>query len=213
MVNLSANRNCPVQSDSSSQPVDFLQLLPRIRHHARKAFRNLNPEAREEAVQDVVANCFATYRRLIERGKTQAIAASPLARYAVAQTRAGRQVGGQLNIHDVSSRYCQLNRGVAMESLERVDKATGAWEQILVEDHSSTPADIVAIRIDFQTWLTSLSHRQRQIAELLSTGESTQAVAKLFRVSCGRISQFRSQLKATWEAFQGERETALLASA
>jgi len=200
-------------SSPNSQPVDFLELLPRIRRHARGSFRSLDPEAREEAVQEVVANCFATYKRLIERGKSQVIAAKPLARYAVAQTRTGRRVGGRLNIHDVSSTYCQNRRGIALERLERVDEAAGAWEQILVEDTSSTPADIVAIRIDFQSWLASLPQRHQQIAEVLSTGETTQAVASLFEVTSGRISQLRTQLKAAWLAFQGDGPDSLLASA
>ena len=196
-----------------SCPDDFLRLLPSIRRFARKAFCNLDPEARDEAVQEVVANSFAAYRSLLDRGRAHVIAAAPLARYAVAQTRAGRRVGGQLNRDDVSSPYCQHRRGIGLESLEQIDNATGAWLEILVEDHSSTPADIVAIRLDFQTWLDALPPRQQQMAEVLSIGETTQAVAQLFDVTAARISQVSSQLKAAWEAFQGEESVVGLASA
>ena len=194
---------------ANSNPVDFLQLLPLIRRYARLRFRGLNAEAREEAVQEVVANSFAAFRRLIERGHTQAIAATPLARFAVAQTRDGRRVGGRLNIRDVGSEYCRRHKGVEMKS---IDAASGAWEEILVEDSSSTPADIVAIRLDFQSWLGALSQKHRHIAEVLSTGETTQAVAKLFKVTAARISQLRSQLKAGWNDFQSERAETMLAS-
>ena len=208
-----SNPDRPQSPVSRSQPIDFLKLLPFIRRHANNSFANLNPEAREEAVQEVVANSFAAYLRLIERGKTDVIAPKPLARFAVAQTRTGRQVGGHLNSHDVSSRYCRNRQGIALQSLERVDAATGSWQQILLEDRSSGPADIVAIRLDFQSWLKTLSMRHRQIAELLSTGETTLAVAKLFKVTSGRVSQLRSQLKAAWESFQAEVPAASLASA
>ena len=209
LQNLSPNRT----STAFSNPDDFLQLLPDIRRYARCAFRRLNPEAREELTQAVVANSFAAYQRLLERGKTDVIAATPLARYAVAQTRAGRHLGGTLNIDDVTSWYCQRHRDIGLESLCQVDQATGIWEQILVEDHSSSPADIAAVRIDFENWLESLPQRQRTVAELLATGETTVAAARLFDVTSGRISQLRRQLKDAWEAFQGEGPAEMLAVA
>ena len=208
-----SNPNRPSFPADRSEPVDFVKLLPSIRRYARKSFMNLNPEARDEAVQEVVANSFAAYRRLIERGKTEVIAPKPLARFAIAQARDGRQVGGRLNCHDVSSRYCRNRQGISLQQLEQLDSASGTWKQILVEDPSSTPADIVAIRLDFQDWLDSLSARQRQIAEMLSTGETTMAVAKLFKVTAARVSQLRSQLKAAWEAFQGEGSSTALVPA
>ena len=208
--NFSPSVEQPLPTDQ--EPVDFLELLPLIQRYARQSFSSLNAEAREEAVQEVVANSFTAYRRLIKRGKIQAIAATPLARFAVAQTRDGRRVGGRLNIRDISSKHCQHHKGIELRSLEQVDAASGAWEQILVEDHSSTPADIVAIRLDFQSWLRSLSQQHRQVAEVLSTGEATLAVAKLFKVTSARVSQLRSQLKAAWNDFQGEGPEALLAS-
>ena len=212
-VKLSPNRDCPVPSSPFAQPDDFLRLLPAIHRYARHAFRRLDPDSREEAIQEVVANAFAAYRRLIERGKAHVIAPGPLARFAITQTRSGRRVGGQLNIDDVTSHYCQHRRGIGPVSLGKVDEATGTWTQILVEDPSSSPADLAAIRIDFETWLQSLPQRQRDIAEVLSTGETTNAVAKLFDVTSGRISQLRSRLKAAWEEFQGEEATVLLVSA
>lgn len=204
----SPNPGCP--QPAVAQPIDFLQLLPFIRRYARQSFCNLKAEAREEAVQEVVANSFATYRRLIERGKTDAIAATPLARFAVAQVRDGRRVGGRLNVKDVSSEYCQGHKGIELKSLEQLVATSEAWEEILVEDRSTTPADIVAIRLDFGSWLETLSQQNRQVAEVLSTGETTQAAAKLFKVTSARVSQLRSQLRAAWNAFQGEASAAML---
>ena len=194
----------PERSLSFSEPDDFLRLLSPIRRSARRAFHFLDPEARDEAVQEVVAKSFAAYRSLLDRGRSHVIAAGPLARFAVAQTKAGRHLGGQLNRDDVGSLYCEYHHGISLKSLEQLDDATGAWREILIEDPSLTPADAAAIRIDFQAWLDLLSPRQRQIAEVLSIGETTQAAAKLFDVTAGRISQIRSQLQAAWEAFQSE---------
>lgn len=204
-------RKCAAARDS--KPVEFLRLLPLIRRHARASFRSLDPEARDEAVQETVANAFVAYKRLVDRDRSHVIAALPLARYAVAQIRTGRRVGGSLNIRDVSSPYCQHRQGVLLERLDRVVESEGVWVEVLVEDPSCTPADIAAIRLDFQSWLASLPERHRQIAEVLSTGEGRSVVARLFEVSSARISQLRAHFKATWLAFQGEGPAELLASA
>ena len=202
-----------MSTNAFSSPDDFVRLLPSIRRHARNAFYTLDPEAREEAIAEVVANSFAAYRSLLDRGRAHVIGAAALARFAISQVRAGHRVGSPLNADDVSSVYCQHRRGIGLESLETVHRAADAWESILIEDHHVTPADIAAIRIDFETWLNMLPPRQRQIAEVLSVGETTQAVAKLFDLTAGRISQLRNELRAAWESFQGKTSEALLASA
>jgi hypothetical protein len=69
---------------------DFLHMLPAIRQHATIAFRELDDEAKEEAVQEVVCNSMRAYVRLVELGKTNIAYASALARYGVAQFRVGR---------------------------------------------------------------------------------------------------------------------------
>ena len=83
-------QKCAAARDS--KPVDFLRLMPLIRRHAHESFRSLDPEARDEAIQEAVANAFAAYKRLVERHKLHVIAGLPLARYAVAQIRTGRRV-------------------------------------------------------------------------------------------------------------------------
>jgi hypothetical protein len=44
-------------------------MLPVIVSHARFAFKHLRPEARSEAIQEVVANCCRAYVRLAELDK------------------------------------------------------------------------------------------------------------------------------------------------
>ena len=121
-VRLSPDRDCPIPSPAFSGPDDFLRLLAPIRRRARQAFRGLDPESREEAEQEVVANAFATYRRLLERGKSHVIAPGPLARFAIVQTRAGRQVGSQLNVDDVTSHYSSSKRTCLAEFGKNVKK-------------------------------------------------------------------------------------------
>jgi hypothetical protein len=183
----------------------FLAMLPAIVTHARISFRHLDPEAREEAVQEVVCNACRAYVRLVELGKTDIAYAMPLARYGVAQTRDHRKVGGRLNIGDVLSPYCQQRKNVKVERLDHFDDEENGWRQAVVVDTRSSPVpDVVAFRCDFSDWLASLPRRDRHIAESLAVGNRTSEVAKKFDVSDCRISQLRGELKRGWEEFVGD---------
>ena len=74
------------------------------------------------------------------------------------------------------------------------------------------PADIARVRIDFADWLKTLPRRTRRIAETLSIGETTSAVATRFHVSAARISQLRRQLKESWDEFVGEPDATATAA-
>jgi len=186
-----------------SQPGEdqFLTLLPTIRSNAHYALRRMPEEAREEAIQDVIASSLAAYRALVRQGRAHDAHPTSLAAYAIAHYRVGRSIARRLNVDDVTSVHCQRRTGVRVESLHHFDVQDHQWEDLLVEDRTATPADIAATRIDFAAWLESLSPRLRSMAEVLATGEETGTVAKLFRVSAGRISQIRRLLMAMWDQF------------
>ena len=76
-------------------------MMPAIALHARVSFRQLNPEAKQEAVAECLANAMVAYVRLHQLGKVAIAYPTVLARYAVAQVREGRTVGTPLNCKDV----------------------------------------------------------------------------------------------------------------
>ena len=182
----------------------FLAMLPVIETHARCTFRRLDPEAREEAVQEVIANACCAFARLAQRGKIALAYPTVLARYGVAQVKDGRKVGGHLNVRDVSSAYAQRRKGIVVERLDHFDDEENAWREMLLEDRNTGPAEVAATRLDFAAWLWILPGRLRRIAQTLATGETTTATAKRFNVSPGRISQLRKELFRVWQTFQGE---------
>ena len=95
-------------------------------------------------------------------------------------------------------------KGVVVGRLDRFDTEEGVWKEILVEDRHAGPAEIAASRMDFTGWLKTLSRRDRKLALKLAMGETTSRVAKLFRVSAGRISQLRRELMESWNRFVGD---------
>jgi hypothetical protein len=201
---------CASQTATAEHERDarFLALVPRIRRLATHFLRRLSTEVRDEALQEVVASAFVSYVRLVERGKADLAFAGPLARYGALQYFRGRRVGGRMNCRDVLSKYGQQRSGISVERLDRFDKRSGDWQELVVEDRRSTPADVAAARVDFAEWLKSLPERTRDIAETLATGETTGCVAEMFGMSAGRISQIRAELYSAWLAFTGERAAA-----
>jgi hypothetical protein len=129
-----------------------------------------------------------------------------LASNRVKQAKAGRKVGGKLNVRDVSSRHCQITKKVKVGRLDHFDEDEQAWKEVLIEDHTAGPAETACCRIDFADWLGSLSRRYRKIATTLATEETTKKVAKRCRVSPGRISQVRRELFNSWNRFHGEAD-------
>ena len=94
---------------------------------------------------------------------------------------------------------------IKVERIDRHDKTTGTWDQLLLEDHRAGPADTAAAHLDLVAWLKLLSPRNRQIARALAVGEMTATVAKDFNLTAGRISQLRKLLFEHWDEFQSGR--------
>ncbi len=189
------------QKQALSRQEVFLAMLPTIKEIARYAFRARRAEMREELIQEVIANAYIAYTRLVALGKQNVAYPTPLARYAIRQVCSGRRVGGRLNVRDVLSPSAR-----GRVTLERLDQLNGegVWKEAIVEDRKAGPAETAAARIDMADWLRSLPRRARRIARVLANGESTSGAAKNFGVTLGRISQYRRELETSWRQFQGE---------
>ena len=192
-----------VSSESSRE--DFLVMLPSIRRHAQRAFREYDPVERDELVAEVVADAFVAYRRLRELGKQELAYATPLAKYAVRHVRSGRRVGTPVNKRDVLS---PANRRVTVEPLQYFDQDNGEWKEVLVEVRHAGPAETAAARLDIAKWFRKLPAAKRRIARVLATGETTKATANKCGLWEGRVSQLRRELQASWRALHGDAVTA-----
>lgn len=199
----------PINRTRRGQPpswhAPFLAMLPAIRRHAARAFRNLPAHEHAEGVQATIAFAAVTYARLVQLNRSDVAYAQPLARFGVLQYRSGRRVGSRLNSRDVMSPACR-RRGVVVGALE------DASLELLVADRRATPADIAALRIDLAGWLSTLSARDRRLANCLAEGETTSDVARMFGVTAGRVSQIRRKLLEDWRRYSGEAPAAPVAS-
>jgi hypothetical protein len=168
----------------------FTHLLPEILHLAAVAFRYLDPESQEEAVQNCIVLTWKAFLALIEQGRADdpGLIKSCLW-YSIRQTRVGRRAEGESRAKDV---HKNARRG----------RVQFQWTDLrhLVSDQTPVP-EAVSFRLDVPAFLGTLSDRQRRMAESLLEGSTTSEVATTFGVTPGAVSQFRNRFKQLYEAF------------
>ena len=199
---ISEIKNPVEQPQAPISHAKFLCLLPLIRRHAQFAFRKASDGMKEDLVAEAIANSFAAFSRLAQRGREDLAYATPLARYAIRRVRSGRRIGGSLSNRDILSPRVIARQGLVRQPMYQWDRETRAWHELLIEDHTAGPAETAAARIDFAVWRQRLPTRLGELVVALAHGETTTEAARRFRVSPARISQLRSCLKQSWENFQ-----------
>jgi hypothetical protein len=174
----------------------FVSMLPEIKQRLRRAFRHLDPESREDSIQEGVVHCLLAYARLHEKHRREVATPSTLTWYSVRQVKRGRPAVGRMNGKEPLSRYAQIGNGV------RIERQTSNWIDAIVQDKRAPVADQVAVKLDVCAWFATLTRRMRQIAKDLAFGCSTSEVAQRHGVTAGRISQLRRTLEESWAEFQ-----------
>ena len=149
----------------------FLSMVPTIRRYAQFAFRDLDKEAKDDAVVEAVANAMVAYVALYEKGREELAYPTVLARYAIAQYRAGRRVGNRMNRHDAFACLARRQHGFALQRLSEPTDDPDDWFEATVEDTKTAVPDQAAFRCDFPAWLASDDLRNRGIARVLAVGD------------------------------------------
>ena len=128
-------------------------------------------------MQDVLCNTWEALVRLARRGKLDQAFLTVLATFAEKQTRDHRIVGGHLSIKDILSKYCQVNKGITVERLDKYDRVNECWYDPEDCCHDLSPRAGIQrprtsppSRIDFSAWMQSLPRRHRRLAQYLSLG-------------------------------------------
>lgn len=170
----------------------FAALVPELIKMSAAKFSDLDPEGRDEAVQNTLALTWQNYAALIaqHRADEPGIIKSILW-YSIKQTRAGRALSRSGNTNAKDATTAAAAGKVRFEGVDL---------RHFVSDATPIP-QAVAFRIDLPAFLATLTDRQRLMAEDLMAGERTQDVAAKFGVSPGAVSQFRTRFADLYAAF------------
>ena len=66
---------------------------------------------------------------------------------------------------------------------------------------SRNPADVVAFRLDFEQWWTSLTERQQEVLGTLAQGHNTVEAARILGCTRGNVSEIRRLTAKKYAAF------------
>src|SRR5438046_7938481 len=94
---------------------NFTAMLPLIQQKLRLAFCRLDPEAREDAIEEGVVHSLLAYVRLDEQGRAKVATPSSLAWFSSRHVRRGRPAGGRMNGKEPLSRYGQISNDIEIE--------------------------------------------------------------------------------------------------
>lgn len=170
----------------------FVRQLPDLEVDALGRFRHLDPEARQEAVQNTTALAWKYWLRLVERGG--AVDDGLLKSvwwYAMKQTADGRTI----------TRGDGRRGEGRQDAYDRPSAPVQHLDFNFYIGDTTTVPDAAAFRIDFPAFLGTLNERQRAMAMDLASGMTTAEVAKRYGVSAPAVSQFRTRFKALLERF------------
>jgi hypothetical protein len=194
----------------------FTATLSAVEDAVKFAFRRrLRHQEYEEALAEARAAAWSAWHGLVERGKDPVeVGVHGIATNAIRWVRARRKVGNTncgRGAMDVYHPRAQAACGFTLVSLDSDhvdarDATAGTWREWLSEDNKVTPADEAAFRLDFEGWLSALPERKRRVAELLAEGHEGVVVARTVGIAPSRVTQLRSELAASWRAFQAQAE-------
>jgi hypothetical protein len=200
----------------------FLALLPRIESQARIYFRGIRCRTKKaDCVAEVVAMCWKWFCRLAKRGKDATQFVGALAALAARAVWSGRRAHRSEPTTDVMSSVAQRRHGFVVQpfppvrqsretlySTVRGQQIQDGIEERLVDNRVTPVPEQAGFRLDFPSWLKTLTERERRIIRAMSWNERTKELSRRFRVTPGRISQMRREFSDDWRRFVGDEMTA-----
>lgn len=182
----------------------FLHNLDEIRSRATACLCRLRPEAREEAVAEVMAAVFCAAVRAARRGTLCRVTPFHAVVFATKQFRLGRRVAGTSST-DVTADATAAKRRVRLVSLESADpKGEGGVSVTIAETLADRrihemPFDRTRQNLDYPYILRveRVGAKARKLFSLLSGVRGTgcgNRIAQALKVSPGRVSQLKALL-------------------
>ncbi|HWA99978.1 MAG TPA: hypothetical protein VG713_15875 [Pirellulales bacterium] len=167
-------------------------MLPRIRRRAAYAFRyEFNRDDFDDRVAETIAIAFKFYSRLITTGRASRVYICPLIDFSIREVLKGRRAASS----NKTRRNDDVNWRAVRHSLN-----DETFVSHLVGYRGRIP-DRVALKIDFNEWVKTLSPRDRRFVELLATGDTlAEAGAKVGIVETS-ARNLRRELCREWQHF------------
>jgi len=163
-------------------------------------------EDAQELIQDSIAMAAKLMHNVEAAGKT--VTPGNIAYYTIQHIRSGRRSTGS-SVVDVYGTATQLRGKTRLSSLEEVvasnDECGGeifTFNDVLSNDQED-PGTKAARKMDWETFMASLSVRDQAIIEFLIEGKSGSAMARKLKVCDSTISNSKRDLAAKIQEYMG----------
>ena len=177
-----------------------------IQSRSKACFSRLTPDRRQEAQAEVLATVFKATASAAKRGTLNRLTPFHLVSYAVQQQRVGRRMAGSSST-DVLSDLTRIKRGTRVISLSQPalgsDNHEGHRSSLaeMLSDRrvDRSPFEQVRMAIDYAEIFDreKVSKKAREVFRLLAVVRGrgqNQTIARMLKVSPGRISQLKRKL-------------------
>ena len=145
---------------------------------------------------------------MAEKGKDATRFPTAPASYAAKAVKCGRWVYGQMKAGDVLNEHAQQRHGFYVGKLPDFSTLSeNPLAEALIDNTRSPVPEQVMFRIDFPSWLTTRTERDRRIIHDMAMGQRTLDMSRRYGISPGRISQHRREFHDDWQHFRGERRS------
>lgn len=166
----------------------FVEHLAEMKRMAESHFRCLDPDKREEAVQNTLALTWKFLYALFNKGRSPEIWKS-VVWYAIKQSKSGRMPQGQPKAKDAyECRRCGRVRFESVDLNGLIGRKTLVFDQVV-------------FRVDVRQFLGTLKPRNHSLACDLATGMTTTEAAVKYHVTPGAIAQFRNRFRRWYDDF------------
>ena len=182
------------------------EILPRLRSAVPQIAHCVGSEDPEELIGDATLHAARILHSAEVRNKT--VSASSIAYYAIEHTRSGRRSCGN-SCTDVMSAATQLQSRSRLESLETVvaeAQETGGEIYLLhdvLSSEAEDPGTKAARKMDWESFMASLSPRDQAIIQCMIEGTQGPAIARKLGVCSSTIHHRKKSLAAKILEFMG----------
>ena len=180
------------------------EIVPRLRASIPRNVSFIGSEDAEELIQDGTVMAAKLMHSVEQQGKS--VTPGNIAYYTILHMKSGRRSHGT-STSDALGIGTQINGRSSVNSFdEPVDE--GELDEIFTindvfSSDSEDPGQIAARNLDWQTFLTLLTKREKAVLVHLLEGRTVSDVAVVFRVSRSAMQQCKNRLADLIQEFMG----------
>jgi len=174
----------------------FESLLPEIQSRSKALLSALDPETRQDAQQELLVSCWLMHCSAVRRGRESLPTAYTLVMYSNRNYHSGRRIAGSSQTDALGEMTRRSGRSQALTFDLVVDGEQFTLADVLPDRRTwQNPYQAARAAHDWRLIADRCQPQERRVLGLLQEGRCTNEIAKLLKLSAGRVSQVKASLR------------------